>query len=230
MFYNILHNLYPTKFLRYDACLRPIKLKDQMVFPIYRMLNVMWKNLEMKIDIPQVWKEEILHIPPQSRSSRENIQQAKVVVRTSIGITLLTVPQKQEDQGQIPVIMVKAEGPEGEDPEEGLEVEAEVEVEATEEEGPEVVGVPEEGRYMEDHEAWNSKVEDPAAVQRESRRQRENWVQVEDPRLHQFQIEASPYFVKLKDERFRMKRNMKLDDWSKSGWGSYGWNRKKNDL
>lgn len=75
------------------------------------------------------------------------------MVRTSIGITLLTVPQKQEDQGQIPVIMVKAEGPEGEDPEEGLEVEAEVEVEATEEEGPEVVGVPEEGRYMEDHEA-----------------------------------------------------------------------------
>ena len=198
-----------------------------MVFPIYRMLNVMWKNLEMKIDI--VWKEEILHIPPQSRSSRENIQQAKVVVRTSIGITLLTVPQKQEDQGQIPVIMVKAEGPEGEDPEEGLEVEAEVEVEATEEEGPEV-GVPEEGRCMEDLEAWNSKVEDPAAVQQESRRQRENWVRVEDPRLHQFQIEASPYFVKLKDERFRMKRNMKLDDWSKSGWGSYGWNRKKNDL
>lgn len=76
------------------------------------------------------------------------------MVRTSIGITLLTVPQKQEDQGQIAVIMVKAEGPEGgEDPEEGQEVEAEVEVEATEEEGPEVVGVPEEGRYMEDHEA-----------------------------------------------------------------------------
>ena len=72
------------------------------------------------------------------------------MVRTSIGITLLTVPQKQEDQGQIAVIMVKAEGPEGgEDPEEGQEVE----VEATEEEGPEVVGVPEEGRYMEDHEA-----------------------------------------------------------------------------
>ena len=106
LYWNILHNLYPTKFLRYDACLRPIKLKDQMVFPIYRMLNVMWKNLEMKIDIPQVWKEEILHIPPQSRSSRENIQQAKVVVRTSIGITLLTVPQKQKDQGQIPMIMV----------------------------------------------------------------------------------------------------------------------------
>ena len=83
---------------------------------------------------------------------------------------------------------------------------------------------------MEDLEAWNSKVEDPAAVQRKSRRQRENWVQVEDPRLHQFQIEASPYFVKLKDERFRMKRNMKLDDWNKSGWGSYGWNRKRNDL
>ena len=50
------------------------------------------------------------------------------------------------------MIMVKAEGPEGEDPEEGLEVEAEVEVEATEEEGPEV-GVPEEGRCMEDLEA-----------------------------------------------------------------------------
>ena len=194
-----------------------------MVFSIYRMLNVMWNNLEMKIDIPQVWKEEISHIPPQSRSSQENIQQAKVVVKTSIGITLLTVPQKQEDPGQIPVIMVKAEGPEGEDPKEGLEVEA------TEEEDPEV-RVPEGGRYMEDLEAWNPKVEDPAAVQRKNRRQRENWVQVEDPRLHQFQIEASPYFVKLKDERFRMKRNMKLDDWSKSGWGSYGWNRKKKDL
>ena len=103
-------------------CLGPIKLKEQMVFPIYRMLNVMWNNLEMKIDIPQVWKEGILHIPPQSRSSRENIQQAKVVVKTSIGITLLTatVPQKQEDPGQIPVIMVKAEGPEEEDPEEDL--------------------------------------------------------------------------------------------------------------
>ena len=72
------------------------------------------------------------------------------MVRTSIGITLLTVPQEQEDPGQIPVIMVKAEGPEGEDPEEGLEVETEVE--ATEEEGPEV-GVPEEGRCMEDLEA-----------------------------------------------------------------------------
>ena len=84
------------------------------------MLNVMLNNLEMKVDIPQVWKEEISHIPPQGRSSQENIQQAKVVVKTSIGITLLTVPQKQEDPGQIPVIMVKAEGPEGEDPEEGL--------------------------------------------------------------------------------------------------------------
>ena len=62
-------------------CLGPIKFKDQMVFPIYRMLNVMWNNLEMKVDIPQVWKEEISHIPPQSRSSQENIQQAKVVVK-----------------------------------------------------------------------------------------------------------------------------------------------------
>ena len=68
------------------------------------------------------------------------------MVKTSIGITLLTIPQKQKDPGQIPVIMVKAEGPEGEDPKEGLEVEA------TEVEGPEV-WVPEGGRYMEDLQA-----------------------------------------------------------------------------